>query len=654
MQNVVKKRLRYLMKRISWFLVAVAAVFAALASSPAVRSAEPSSRLPPSPELSYLKQVNSWRPPSDPQLLFILLGQFANSGRHVEGIDFLSALLVRFGSQLSSTERAHYLVAIASLRAAHAENVFLLQRLGWVSETLVMLDEAKRLTAGTSFVARWMSGIVRARVPDFFGEREAALVDLQWCIDNARLAPHAGWLREVHLQAARVQRSLGNEAAASRHLALSGYGSSSPQALFTTPFSELPAEGHKFSPKVIREVTPGSVYVLSGFDFTEYYFVISKDRRQLIAIDAGTRPDTAKEALDALRTQVPDLPPLTTVLVTHAHWDHVGGHRYFRTIAPEVRFMGRSNYQDELRLVAGAELSTLRRFFGNTFSLDDVLDYKPDVSIDRRTDIDVGGTRFTLLPTSGGETEDAMLIHMPGEGVLFTGDILMPYFGAPFVEEGSPQGLLHAIEQVSALRPRHLLHGHEPLTRVFFSSQMLEELSPHVAWLQAEVVRRMRPGQARPMLHQVNLMPPTLEQSSSAVHLAYLILRENMIDRLFDQNSGYWQAGLKGLDHLSDADHGTALADYLGISERQVVAAANRMMEDGRHELAATLIRSWRARMPDRPAIEAAYKRASLKLMEKYQEFNPFKFILFGAEAGQSLPQMVTPQGIDMQRATGQ
>jgi alkyl sulfatase BDS1-like metallo-beta-lactamase superfamily hydrolase len=183
---------------------------------------------------------------------------------------------------------------------------------------------------------------------------------------------------------------------------------------------------------------------------------------------------------------------------------------------------------------------------------------------------------------------------------------------------------------------------------------MLEQLSPHVAWLQTEVVKRIRSGQTRPILHQSNLMPQALEQSSSAVHLAYLILRENMIDRLFDQNSGYWQAGSKGLDHLSDADHGTALVDYLGVSERQVLAAANRMMEDGRHELAASLIRSWRARMPGRPEIDAAYKRANLKLMEKYQEFNPFKFILFGAEAEQSLPQMVAPQGIVMQRAKPQ
>jgi len=29
-----------------------------------------------------------------------------------------------------------------------------------------------------------------------------------------------------------------------------------------------------------------------------------------------------------------------------------------------------------------------------------------------------------------------------------------------------------------------------------------------------------------------------------------------------------------------------------------------------------------------------------VKLMEKYQEFNPFKLIVYGAQAGQTVPQV--------------
>ena len=53
--------------------------------------------------------------------------------------------------------------AIASLRAGHANEVPLLKRYGWVRCTVRQLDEAKRLTHDQGFIARWMSGVVRAQ-----------------------------------------------------------------------------------------------------------------------------------------------------------------------------------------------------------------------------------------------------------------------------------------------------------------------------------------------------------------------------------------------------------------------------------------------------------------------------------------------------------
>ncbi|MBS0182593.1 MAG: MBL fold metallo-hydrolase [Nitrospira sp.] len=592
------------------------------------------------PELAYLKQVNQWRPPSDPQLLFLLMQQFANTGRHVEGIVYLEDVLNRFTSRLTDNQMAQYLVAIAFLRADHAYEVFLFKRFGWVRDTLALLDDAKRLTKNEMFIARWMSGVVRARIPGFFGERDTALADLLWCVEHVDAAPHRNWLREVYAQLASLHRQRGDTTGAERYQTLIGAGTGNDMPVFTTPFAEDPSNGHTFMSRTIREVLPGTVYCLSGFEFTEYYFVVSADRQELIAIDAGTRPDSAQAAYEALRNHVPSLPPLTTVFVTHAHWDHVGGHRYFRSLNPAVRFYGRSNYQEELSDDALGDPTMLRRFFGEKFRLDDVLTYKPDVLIDGPRDVVIGETHFRLIPTSGGETSDALLVHMPDEGVLFVGDILMPYLGAPFVPEGSVDGLLEAINQVDRLKPEHLLHGHVPLTRLFSSTAMLDDLRIQLTWLRDEVLRAMKAGTERGVIQQANLIPPTLANSASDVHLAYLVIRENMINRLFQQNSGYWQNGLHGLDALTDADHGAALVDYFGLSDSQLAAAAERMSRDGRHELAANYLRWGHARLPDSPRLNESRRLAYLKLMDKYQEFNPFKLIVYAGEINQPVVQI--------------
>jgi len=626
--------------RLLTFVIGAVSVLCAVVLATNATAADTPSSDASHPELTYLKQVNAWRPPSDPQLIYLLMGQFANANRHAEGVAYFDDLLKRYDAQLSDAQRAHYVAVIAALRAGHANEVPLLKRYGWVRETVGMLDRAKQLTRDEAFIPHWMSGVVRTQLPGFFGERNAALADLQWCLAHPDRAPNPGWLREVHFHLASLQRQLGNTSEAQKQQLLSGYTSETKPALFTTPFSGDAMLGHQFSARSIRELVPGTVFVLSGFEFTEYYFIVSANRQELISIDAGTRADSAREAYHALRARVPGLPPLTTVFVTHAHWDHVGGQRYFRSLNPALRFIGRANYADELALDALADEATLKRFFGQDFKLEDVLAYKPDVAIEQASEMVVGGTRFSLMPVRGGETDDALLIHMPEHGVAFVGDILMPYLGAPFSEEGSVDGLLAGIDQVNALKPRLLLHGHEPLTQLFNSTDMLDELRAPVAWLRDQVLREVARGRTRAAIQQANLVAPSLEGSRASVHLAYLVMRENIINRVFDQHSGYWQNGLQGLDALTDADHGVALIDYLGLSEAQIAAAAQRMISDGRHELAAATLRAAKARLPSSECLSDTQRLAYLKLMEKYQAFNPFKFIIYSGQIDQATMQM--------------
>ncbi len=632
--------------RISAYLLAAlllgTAALVALHSVFAAGESRTSSSASLRPELEYLKAVNSVAPPLDPQLLFLLMAQYSNANLQGEGAEFFSARLKEFSPRLTDVQKALYLSAIGLLRAQHASSVSLLHRIGYVRDTIAILDQAKQLSRGQVFVVNWIAGIVRTELPSRFRQRKAAQDELAWCVENADKAPHEGWLREVYYHLGKLALADGEQAKAQDYLRRSGYKDFDRPITLITPFSEDAASGHTFSPRRIAEIVPGRVYALSGFEFTEYYFVVSDDGRQLIGIDAGTRADSAKVAYEALRAYAPSLPELTTIFITHSHWDHVGGHKYFRVLNPRVRFYARSNYQEELTRELDAPGNFGKHFFGERFSLDDVRSFKPDVTIDGHTELKIGGTRIELIPVHGGETHDAMFIHLPDLSVMFVGDFIMPYLGAPFIEEGDFQGLLDAIDVVVEKHPQHLLHGHEPLSRNFASATMLAQLKTDLVWLREQVLSAVRRGDERAAIYQANLTPPDLLGGQPDVYQPYLILREHVIDRLYDQNVGYWQPDLQGLDHLGSSDRAELLVDYLCISEKQLVKTVEHLVADGKYELAASLLESSGNRFEHSTSVANARRLVYLKLMEENQNTDPFKFIIYSGKISEQTPQMAS------------
>jgi glyoxylase-like metal-dependent hydrolase (beta-lactamase superfamily II) len=61
----------------------------------------------------------------------------------------------------------------------------------------------------------------------------------------------------------------------------------------------------------------------------------------------------------------------------------------------------------------------------------------------------------------------ALMVYLPASGLLFAGDVMMPYVGVPFDAEGSPEGLLDTMRYIRELAPRQLIAGHTTLTESF-------------------------------------------------------------------------------------------------------------------------------------------------------------------------------------------
>jgi glyoxylase-like metal-dependent hydrolase (beta-lactamase superfamily II) len=284
-------------------------------------------------------------------------------------------------------------------------------------------------------------------------------------------------------------------------------------------FSVGPEEGFRFTnPRLTREAD--GVYVAEGFDFGNIAFLV--DPAGVIAIDAGTTTESAAAAKKALR-QVTDA-PIRFVILTHSHWDHVGGLAAIRE--PGTVVIARSNFLQELK-----RMRSSTRTFGWFFGSRPVgLDVRVDRTVSSPESLRHGGFQIEIIPVSGGETDDALFVHLPRQGLLFVGDAFMPYVGPPFLSEGSPEGYLEALAKVRAIAPRRLIHGHPPLTRYFdvVAVPGLETALRDLRDRYLPDILRSRP--LADILHE-NHLPESLRETPKAV-LPYLIVRDHFLQRL--------------------------------------------------------------------------------------------------------------------------
>ncbi len=600
-------------------------------------------------ELEYLKKINSVGPAGDPQIILLLMAQYLNANQKEAGIRFFTSFIKKYDKQLSPPQKSLYLSALALIRASHAQNIALLSRVEWVEKTIDMLEKAKKYSNNKIYVVRWIRGLIYSRLPKRFNTAESAIKELNWCMANISKAPDPGWIRETYYHLALVYHKQKKPQLSARYLKLSGYIDFNKQITLISSFA-VSSKGFTSSVRGLKVIVPNKVFLLTGFEFTEHYFIVSEDRKHLIAIDAGTRIDSVKAAHEYLLKRYPDLPPVTTVFFTHSHWDHIGGQRYYRKRFPKAKFYARSNYRKELKRVLSFNLRSkgmpryFKYFFGSKFRLAHLKNFKPDITISKPSKVSVGGTHFELTPIPGGETLDGLFIHLPKYSILFVGDFAMPYMGAPFVEEGNIPGLFKAIDIAVNYKPKVLLHGHRPLTFIFNSTTRLAKLKRQLKWLYTETKKSISMGMSRSAIHKSNLIPPFLLKDPD-MHVIYLVARENFINRVYDKRIGYWELNLNGMDHLGQNDFGTLLTHYLGLNEGQIGDAVEKMIRSGDYELAARTLSWSQTQYPESLKLKKLKRQAYLKLKEKYSTFNPFKFIIYSGMIQDDTPQITLPKG---------
>jgi glyoxylase-like metal-dependent hydrolase (beta-lactamase superfamily II) len=548
----------------------------------------PTDQFAASTDIEALRTAVSW-PNSAPRVALLLLTRLLAGRRFTDAHEFFDQL---------SRERPDEPLLLAAAGTAQA------QLPGQLPDALAKLDAAAAAQAGLPSLLR---GLTLAQVPDAAGRAADAIADLELVLALAERFP-AGLRRAAQHALADLR---------------AGVVSTPPLAV---NYSIDDRDGFRFGPPQLVELADG-VLVAQNYDFGDIAFI--RTSAGVVAVDAGTTEANAAAALAALRAVTAD--PITHVVLTHAHWDHVGGLAALR--GPHTRVIAQAGFPAELARL-GEQPDPWSRFRPADAVRDH--DITPDLLVSEPTALRVGDRELALLPTPGGETADALLLHLPESGVLFVGDVLMPYLGAPFLAEGSAEGLLAGLRQIEELAPRLLVHGHPPLTDTM-SAAVIPALRAALTSLHETVLADLRAGRTLVELLRRNHLPELLRDHPDAV-LPYLLVRDNLVQRTHRQRTGYWQRDGEGMAVFAPEDWALAL-DLLADGDADRHARAVRVLLDRDDAaLALRLVDLALVRHRDHPALTDLRQQVLGRLLAHHQSTSPFRFIVYSGLSGVDVP----------------
>jgi glyoxylase-like metal-dependent hydrolase (beta-lactamase superfamily II) len=489
-------------------------------------------------------------------------------------------------------------------------------------DALAKLDRAAAADLG---LPQYLRGLALTALPPDRGRAEQAITDLEFVLAVRDLFPTT-LLRGAFGGLALAHTVLGQQEQAADAARRSGLGGAPARTELTFGgFWANAEDGFRYtSPRILRP-DPG-IQIAQGYDFCDLAFITTDDG--VIAIDAGTTPDRVKAALSDVH--LPADGRISHLILTHAHWDHVGGADALR--GPGTRVIAQAGFPAGLERERDSR-PPFRYFTGA--AAQSHLAVTPDQLITEPTALTVGGTDLVLYPSPSGETGDALLVHLPASGVLFAGDVLMPYLGQPFTDEGSPEGLLEALAFVDRLQPRLLIHGHPPLTDLF-TPEVVPGLLAALTQLHGEVLDEIGRGQTLPDILAAASLPDVLRAHPAAV-VPYLVTRDHFTARLHHQRTGYWQPDGTGMEQSTAAEHAAALDLLAGGREERFADAAATLIVQGDHALALDIIKPGLLRYPASSQLAELRQTALYRLMEQYQQSDPFKFLIYAEQAGAEL-----------------
>ncbi len=196
----------------------------------------------------------------------------------------------------------------------------------------------------------------------------------------------------------------------------------------------------------------------------------------VVVVDALGSPALAEQLIALIGKLTPK--PISHVLVTHYHADHIYGLQAFKKIGAKIYA------QNEGRNYLSSETAKQRLIASR-------VDFAPwvnektqltsaDVWIDQKTKLVVGGIDFLISRVGPAHAPEDLMVYVPSEKVLFAGDLV--FRGRiPFVGNADSKGWLLALDEIEKLNPNVVIPGHgnysvKPAEDIVFTRNYLKYL----------------------------------------------------------------------------------------------------------------------------------------------------------------------------------
>lgn len=177
-----------------------------------------------------------------------------------------------------------------------------------------------------------------------------------------------------------------------------------------------------------------------------------------------------RDMLDAM-APITSTNPIGTLVNTHANGDHCFGNQL--VTGAEVVASAASAAEMEDLPPAGLEAmmntdfgETANQYLQESFGAFTFAGIDPptvDRTFSGELRVDVAGTKIDLLEVGPAHTAGDVLVHLPDQGVVFTGDILF-INGTPIVWNGPVSNWTAACDRIIAMDCSVIVPGHGPLT----------------------------------------------------------------------------------------------------------------------------------------------------------------------------------------------